>query len=239
MLTLPDHLLVLFIVAGLPLRAWFSMRALRAAPAEALPALRRRLWARAILSQWTLVILVGAVWLWTHRSPVSLRLPVLPTPGLVGVLVGVGTITSLVLRQRPQLERDPELRRRIRERLAPVERLLPHHAQEFPGFVPLAITAGVCEEFLFRGFLLWYLAHLMPPPVAWVLQAVLFGLGHAYQGMRGILLTGLVGAFLTAVVFVTGSLVPAMLIHALMDLNAGDLARRAMPAEDAPHAGAS
>jgi hypothetical protein len=35
-----------------------------------------------------------------------------------------------------------------------------------------------------------------------------------------------VGAFFTGVVWVSGSLVPAMLIHALMDLHAGDLARR-------------
>ena len=38
--------------------------------------------------------------------------------------------------------------------------------------------------------------------------------------------TGFVGAFLTFVVLVSGSLYPAMLLHALMDLQAGRLALR-------------
>lgn len=231
MLTLPDHLLALLVVVGLPLRALFGMRALKAASLEALPALRMRLWQRAIVSQWLLVLGVVAIWMWTHRSFVSLRLPLLPTPGLVGVLVGLTTIVSLVVRQRAQLATDETLRAQVRERLAPVERLLPRTSQEFPWFTALAITAGVCEEFLFRGFVLWYLAHLMPPPAAWAMQALLFGLGHAYQGAKGILRTGIAGAFFSAVVYVSGSLLPAMLIHALMDVHAGDLGRRVLPAE--------
>jgi membrane protease YdiL (CAAX protease family) len=207
------------------------MRALKAASPEALPALRMRLWQRAIASQWLLVLGVVAVWMWTHRSFVSLRLPLLPTAGLAGVLVGLTTIVSLVMRQRGQLASDETLRARVRERLAPVERLLPRTSQEFPWFTALAITAGVCEEFLFRGYVLWYLVHLMPSPAAWALQALLFGLGHAYQGRRGIVMTGLAGAFFSGVVYLSGSLWPAMLIHALMDVHAGDLARRVLPAE--------
>jgi membrane protease YdiL (CAAX protease family) len=231
MLTPYDHLLALLITVGLPLRALFSMRALKAATPAALPKLRLRLWQRAIVSQWTLVLLVGALFYLEHRSPVSLRLTILPTPGLVGVLVGLTTIASIVMRQRGQIATDETLRQRIRERLAPVERLLPRSDLEFRWFSALAVTAGLCEEFLFRGFLLWYLAHLMPPPAAWVVQALLFGLGHAYQGAKGIVTTGIAGAFFSGVVFVSGSLAPAMLIHALMDLHAGDLGRRVLPAE--------
>ena len=51
MLALADHLLVLTILIGLPIRAYFSMRALRTAAPEALVALRQRLWRNAILSQ--------------------------------------------------------------------------------------------------------------------------------------------------------------------------------------------
>lgn len=226
MLTLADHLLAAVIVLGLPLRAWFGMRRLRVAALADLPVLRPRLWWRAIASQWLLCVLVLAVWRLTYRSPVSLGLALRATPGLLGVLVGLGTIASLVLRQRGALATDESLRARVRERLSSVERLLPRRTDSFALFTALSITAGVCEEFLFRGFLLWYGLHVLPLPWAWTAQALAFGLGHAYQGPRGILLTGLAGAFFTAVVWVTGSLWPAMLIHALMDLNAGDMARR-------------
>ncbi len=233
MLTAYDHLIVALIVVGLPLRAFIGMRALKAAPVAELPRLRPRLWWRGIVSQWALVGMVAALFHAMHRSPWSLRLAILPTPGLVGVLVGLTTIISLVVRQRASIATDDTLRQQVRARLASVERLLPRHAGEFPLFAALAITAGLCEEFLFRGYLLWYLAHVVPPPAAWALQALAFGLGHAYQGPRGIVTTGIAGAFFSAVVFVSGSLAPAMLIHALMDLHAGDLARRVFPAEPA------
>ena len=239
MLTLADQLLTLLIVVGLPLRAWFGMRALKAAPSGTLPVLRRGLWLRAIASQWSLVSLVLAVWLLEHRSLVTLGLSLPPTGGLVGVLVGLAAIVSIVLRQRGAVDADEEIRRRIRARLAPVERLMPRSRAELPLFAVLATTAGLCEELLFRGYLLWVAGHLLPFPVAPAAQALVFGVCHAYQGWRGIVLTTFAGVFLTAVVLVTGSLWPAMLIHALMDLHAGDLARRVFPPDVEPQASAT
>src|SRR5262245_8897666 len=161
MLTPADHALALLIVVGLPLRAFLGMRALRAADVASLRTLRRGLWRRAIASQWLLVGLVLVVWLTAHRSPISLGLGVRPTGGLVGVLVGLATIVSLVLRQRGAIATDESLRARARERLQSVERLMPHEPREFPEFALLAVTAGICEELLFRGFLLWYGAHFI------------------------------------------------------------------------------
>jgi membrane protease YdiL (CAAX protease family) len=234
MLTLADKLLALLIVIGLPVRAWLGMRALNAAPAGEVAALRPRLWRRAILSQWVLVALVLAVWLANHRSPVTLGLAIRPTAGLTGVLVGLVTIVALVLRQRGAVDSDEDIRRRVRDRLAPVERLMPRAGSDFKWFAALACTAGLCEEFLFRGYLAWVAGLLLPFPVAPAAQAIVFGMCHAYQGWRGIVLTTFAGAFLTAVVLVSGSLWPAIVIHALMDLHAGDLARRVFPRDAEP-----
>ena len=233
MLTPWHHVIALVIVLGMPLRAYFGMRSLKLASASGLVPLRRRLWWRAIAMQWLLVAIVVELWLVTPQDFEVLGLMLKPTAGLTGVLVGVATIVSLVLRQRGGLATDEALRARVRERLAPVERLLPRNRGEFPLFSALAITAGVCEEFLFRGFLLWYAAQWLPLPVAALLQAVAFGVGHAYQGARGVMLTGVAGLFFTGVRLVAGSLWPAMLIHALMDLHAGDLACRVFPPESA------
>ena len=236
MLTLADQLLALLIVIGLPLRAWYGMQRLNAAPASELAALRPRLWARAILSQWALVAIVVAVWIATHRSFTTLGLALRPTGGLAGVMVGLVTIVIIVLRQRSAVDSDESLRQRIRERLAPVERLMPRRTSDFRIFTALACTAGLCEEFLFRGYLAWVAGLLLPFPVAPAAQALVFGLCHAYQGWRGIVMTTFAGAFLTAVVLVTGSLWPSIVIHALMDLHAGDLARRVFPPDAAPGA---
>lgn len=227
MLTTPDVVLAGLIALGLPLRALHAMRALKRAESAALPALRPKLWTRGIVTQWLLAAGVAALWIAHRRDPLALGLGLRPTFGLAGVLVGLATVVALVLRQRGLVDTDPETRERIRARLAGVERLLPRRGESFGLFAALAITAGVCEELLFRGFLWWCFSHVLPFWGAGALQAACFGLGHAYQGPRGILLTGIAGAFFTLVVALSGSLWPAMLMHALMDLHAGDMARRA------------
>ena len=59
-------------------------------------------------------------------------------------------------------------------------------------------TASFCEEMVFRGFLMHRAVEMFGSRrFAWILaalfQAVLFGLVHAYQGIGGILTTGLIG----------------------------------------------
>lgn len=223
--TVLDWLLLVLVVVGLGARAWYGMRRLRSLGPAELVRERPRLWLRAIASQWLLTGLLFALWISRGRSFASLGLGA-PSPwGLGGVLLGLAVISAMVIAQRRQVASRPELAERIRERLASVRALMPQDRSEYPGFVSLAITAGVCEELLFRGFVTWLLASILP--VFWMAalaQALLFGLAHAYQGGRGVITTGAVGLFMTGIVWVTGSLWAAMLVHALMDINAGDLA---------------
>jgi len=80
-------------------------------------------------------------------------------------------------------------------------------------WVWICITAGICEETLFRGFLLSYL-HVFPwalnLTVALLLSSVIFGLHHLYAGIAG-LLFGLL-------FILTGNLLLPMILHAAMDL---------------------
>ena len=49
------------------------------------------------------------------------------------------------------------------------------------------------------------------------LSAVLFGLGHAYQGGIGIIITSLIGLYLSLVYAVSGALWVAIGVHFLVD----------------------
>jgi len=226
-LTATDLVLIVLLVLGLPLRSWHSMRRLReAAPAEA-ARLRPRLWLRAIATQWLVSAAVVLQWIVEGRPFESLSLTATFGWGAGGVLLGLALMAVVMQPQRTQLAASPETVERLRARLAPVERLMPASRAEWRGFVPLALTAGICEELLFRGFLLWVFAQVLP--LDWqaaLAQAAVFGLAHAYQGPRGMLTTFAVGVFLTGVVWVSGALWPAMLVHALLDLNSGDIAVR-------------
>ena len=85
------------------------------------------------------------------------------------------------------------------------------------------------------------LARLPNPPVtrdnvlgliqAAGIASLVFGLGHAYQGWKGMLLTGVVGAFLAVLYLVSGSLIAPMILHALMDMRSGQLAYVALSRE--------
>lgn len=63
-------------------------------------------------------------------------------------------------------------------------------------WVFVCITAGVCEEALFRGFMLHYL-HVFPwtlnLTLALLISSLIFGLNHLYQGAGGVAGTAIVG----------------------------------------------
>ena len=222
-----DVMLLVLLALGLPLRAWLSMRRLRAATEEEAAILRPGLWKRAIITQWTLT--AGILWQWLaqHRPFEALSLNAHIGWGAGGVVLGLALMAIAMQPQRRQLGAAPEAVERLRSRLEGVRKLMPSSREEWPHFTALAFTAGICEELLFRGFVMWALAQSLPQYwQAAVAQSLLFGLAHAYQGPRGVFLTFVVGAFLTGVVWITGSLWPAMLVHALIDLNSGDLAIR-------------
>lgn len=112
-------------------------------------------------------------------------------------------------------------RRGRRVGLGDVERVMPYDARELRWAAGLAVTAGVTEELYFR--LLLPLLIATATGSAWAgfgVGIALFGAAHRYQGWTGIVATAAVGVLMTIVYLATGSLVAAMLLHALIDLNA-------------------
>ena len=79
-------------------------------------------------------------------------------------------------------------------------------------------TAGICEEFLYRGFLLSRIAMIAGSQgFAALLAAIVFGLAHAYQGRLGAARAGVIALVLSLPVVATGSLLPAMAAHTVID----------------------
>jgi len=100
--------------------------------------------------------------------------------------------------------------------------VIPRTAREKRLFSFVALTAGVCEEIIYRGFAVFLLQAVFPsiPIVLIVLiPSVLFGLGHLYQGLSGVISTGIVGAVFMCLFIVTDSLVLAMILHFLIDFS--------------------
>ena len=97
--------------------------------------------------------------------------------------------------------------------------LLPRNRPELGWGAALSVNAGIVEEGLFRLALPSLLVIVTGEPVsAFVLAALVFGALHAYQGWVGVLATTVVGLLFTLLYVASGSIVLAMLVHALFDL---------------------
>ena len=99
--------------------------------------------------------------------------------------------------------------------------LLPRTRHDLHAFFKVSLTAGIVEEILYRGFVIWYLGLVMPLWAAVVLSSVFFGLGHSYQGISGALKTGLLGLSFGALYILTGSIWLPILGHILLDALTG------------------
>ncbi len=101
-------------------------------------------------------------------------------------------------------------------------KLIPRTGPEMLLFALLSLSAGICEEFVFRGYLVSRLSRLFGSMQAAALfSAVLFGFGHAAYGWTGMIRAALVGWVLTLPLFLVGSLFPSVVAHAAIDLLAG------------------
>ena len=220
--------LVLLVLVPLGDR-WFGFRRLSAAAEEDVPRARVTLYRNALTLLWALAAALALLWLATGRPWSDLGLVPRLTGGLGGVMLGVAVIAGALARRNRFAPGDTAALAKLERSAGHLARMLPVTGREFGWFAGLSFTAGVCEEALYRGFLVWYLgawAVLVVPPAhvflaAAAVSSLVFGLGHAYQGPRNMLVTALIGGFLAAVYWITGSLCAGMLVHALMDLHAG------------------
>lgn len=213
--------LVLLLVATDHFIVWKAY--LRQAERDATGA-RHALWLRGALLMWAASALV--VGLWTATGvPLSSVGFALPTGWrLWGPLALTVAFLALQCSSAVRVARLTAPSAKLRAQLGGVTAICPRTSAELPAFFGASLTAGFCEELLFRGFLLWVLQPLVGLWPAVALSALLFGVAHAYQGLAGILRTGAAGLLFTAIVLITRSLWPAIVLHVVVDVMAGVLA---------------
>jgi membrane protease YdiL (CAAX protease family) len=216
-----DVWLIFFVLAVLvPCRGRLRLRELLAKPTVA-PAERLALYASTIIFQW-FAVGVAAWRAWAHKfSAGELGLGARDrTPIILVALVGAAIFAVL---QWLNLRRMGRLAPNARGRLqALAERVLPQSAREATPFFALAVTAGICEEFLYRGFAIAAFVRVgLPTWLVVVLSSLLFGLAHLYQGRGGFLGTTILGLLFGAARIVFGSLVPVVAWHIAVDVVAG------------------
>src|SRR5258708_38940986 len=100
---------------------------------------------------------------------------------------------------------------------------MPKHPGEAFVFVALACTAGLSEEFVYRGFVFAVFSRAFAEtPFAGFFAAAVssawFAMAHLYQGRRGIITTFVVGILFSTVRIWRGKIMPSIVGHICGDL---------------------
>jgi membrane protease YdiL (CAAX protease family) len=135
----------------------------------------------------------------------------------IGIAAGFWVVAWLLLQLFGWLLRTASLGRNVS--------MLPHPGIELALFIALSITAGICEETIFRGYLQrQFMALTKSAPAGILLSAAVFGAVHAYQGLPMVILISLFGAMFGMLTHWRGSVRPGMIAHAWNDSLNGVLA---------------
>lgn len=206
----PARAMATLLLAGLPLLVMAQAGTAEEAPATLT---RRLVYRSSSLSLWLLALLTGAAAVAGGFTREDLGLTPLGPGALVGWTAAVTVLGVAALFVARAVG--------IREREL-VRWLLPRTRAERLEFVGVALTAGITEEMVFRGFLIPALGLATSSwAMATVISSALFGFVHAYQGVAGAVRAGVLGLVLALPFLATGSLLPSMAGHALIDLAAG------------------
>ena len=100
--------------------------------------------------------------------------------------------------------------------------MIPRTKKEKRWFFGVSLTAGICEEIIWRGTLIYLLQGIFPKLnilLIGLIICVIFGVIHMYQGIHGIIKTAIVAALFVMLYITTGSLFPGIVLHFLFDFS--------------------
>jgi membrane protease YdiL (CAAX protease family) len=103
-----------------------------------------------------------------------------------------------------------------------VDSLLPQTLLEILVWIGVSITAGICEELAFRGFLQRQFHALTGKTgLAVLAQGLVFGLFHAYQGWRNVVVISVLGILFGVLATWRRNLRANIIVHAWADIWGG------------------
>jgi membrane protease YdiL (CAAX protease family) len=225
-----DHVLVALVALTGPLFGVWAYRRMTAALAAGDAVARTRSYRRAIGLELLGAAEILVLWAVLGRPVEALvRLDWLPEGWWTGAAWGVVLLAcALLIAQVAAIRGNQAGLSTARKQMTSIEGVLPHTPVELKLFLALSLAAGVCEEIVFRGYLLPYFDSLVGRAGAVLATTLLFGVGHAYQGPRGIVRTGIVGLLLAGAYVATGSLLASVLLHVVIDAASGMVAYLAL-----------
>lgn len=224
-MTILDHLFFAAFVVAYPVAGYIGFRRLLARIEAGIPVDRLQLYRNTMFGHWALLLLGILVWIAGERDWQSLGLGITTDVSfLLASALTIAGISLLVMQLTQVVHADQDTIDRFGDRFGRLALLVPHNANELNRFYGVSVTAGIVEEILWRGYLMWYLTGFMPAWAAALCSAVGFGVAHGYQGWAHVPRVTLIGAAFVVLYLLTGSVWLSVILHIAVDVLQGRLA---------------
>jgi CAAX protease family protein len=149
----------------------------RSAVAAGRTGARTQAYWRIVMGQWLFAVTGLGIWM-GHRRPWADLLLTVPRGWRLALAVTLvlAAVALLLLQLWSVARLSPDRRFSARPKLGAVTFMLPHTAAEERCFLALSLTAGFCEELLYRGYLTWFFMPWLGQVGAMSLMVALFGI---------------------------------------------------------------
>ena len=235
-LSLVDIVMLGVILIALPLEALLTLKEGRAELASGRPGVRVKHYTQTLFWLWGMSLPILVLWAASGRDWAELGFTI--QTGMVPFAGwGLAALVALFfLFQFSTVARSSKAREQVQEGLAAnpiMSNFLPHTDEEKRLFSFLGTTAGITEEIVFRGYLIWAFSLYLPLWAAALASLFVFTLLHAYQGAKQLPGIFFVGAAVTLIFVLSGSIWPAIAVHIFVDVINNQMiwrARQSLPA---------
>jgi membrane protease YdiL (CAAX protease family) len=225
-LSLWDHVFAAIVFLIYPAYSWFTIKKTLADIKAGGESAKISAY-KEVIGTWIMfAIVVVALWVWQQRgfTDLGFRDPDI-IRSAIGALASIAFIAMIIIPIRKMsLSSDgPEV---FAKQIGDLGLILPQSRREESWFKWVSTNAGITEELIFRGYLIWYLLHFLPMAGAATVAVLIFGFAHAYQGLKQLPGIILVSAVATGLYVYTDSLLVPMLFHIFLDALQGHFIAR-------------
>jgi uncharacterized protein len=185
-------------------------------------ATRRRFFLSNSLVLWVLAAVAMGIWYWNERPWSLMGFQKIVNQPLTWVATAafVGFYVIEVIQNYLQKDQQQKTFEQWEHNIP----FLPESYRELPAYILLCLSAAICEEIMYRGFMVNYFINPMKdgfPWIAVIFPAVMFSIAHFYQGYEAMGKIFILSALFGVIFIVSKSLLIVIVLHFLIDLFGG------------------
>jgi membrane protease YdiL (CAAX protease family) len=216
-----DHAFALIVFLGYPLYSLLTMRGeIQDIQKRGEPA-RLSIYREIILTWLFFAICLIAIWASLDRDWTDLGIRAIDVvPLSISIAISIVFISIFIIPLR-NLARHPKRFEGLESQIGDYVELMPRSRKEESWFTGVSVNAGLSEELIFRGYLIWYLNNFVPLYWAAGIAVVVFAFAHSYQGLKQIPAILLISAVVVSLFVYSGSLLIPVLFHIVLDVLQG------------------